>query len=73
MPGTASRLIPPKTSSSVPHDDRYPPAGASADRTGRRPWSIYLEDSSGLLWVISAGEPALTVSSLYVNTYRRCW
>jgi signal transduction histidine kinase len=33
MPGTASRFIPPKTSSSVPHDDWYPPAGASADRT----------------------------------------
>jgi hypothetical protein len=32
MPGTASRFIPPK-SSSVPHDDWYPPAGASADRT----------------------------------------
>ena len=26
-------LHPPKTSSSVPHDDWYPPAGASADRT----------------------------------------
>jgi hypothetical protein len=25
----------PKTSSSVPHDDWYPPAGASADRTPR--------------------------------------
>ena len=33
MPGTASRFIPPKTSSSVPHDDWYPPPGASADRT----------------------------------------
>ena len=32
MPGTASRFIPPK-SSSVPHNDWYPPAGASADRT----------------------------------------
>ena len=26
-------LHPPKTSSSVPHDDWYPPPGASADRT----------------------------------------
>jgi hypothetical protein len=34
--------------------------------------AIYLEDSSGPLWVISAGQPALTVSPLYVNTYRRC-
>jgi hypothetical protein len=33
MPGTASRFIPPKTSSSVPHNDWYPPPGASADRT----------------------------------------
>src|SRR5215469_12491735 len=33
MPGTASRFIPLKTSSSVPHDDWYPPPGASADRT----------------------------------------
>ena len=31
-------LHPPKTSSSVPHDDWYPPAGASADRTRAR-WS----------------------------------
>jgi hypothetical protein len=33
MPGTASRFIPPKASRSVPHDDWYPPPGASADRT----------------------------------------
>jgi hypothetical protein len=33
MPGTASRFIPPKTSRSVPHNDCYPPPGASADRT----------------------------------------
>jgi len=39
MPGTASRFIPPK-SSSVPHDDCYPPAGASADRTVRIDWRL---------------------------------
>jgi hypothetical protein len=33
MPGTASRFIPLKTSRSVPHNDWYPPVGASADRT----------------------------------------
>src|ERR1700757_3407545 len=37
MPGTASRFIPLKTSSSVPHDDWYPPPGASADRTALDP------------------------------------
>src|SRR5215471_1642798 len=40
MPRTAFRFIP---SSSVPHDDWYPPPGASADRTldqscGSTPW-----------------------------------
>src|SRR5215813_14538572 len=64
MPGTASRFIPPKTSSSVPHDDWYPPPGASADRTIIASFVISAEASPISVIMLRRGGDILTFSSL---------
>src|SRR5262244_780345 len=64
MPRTAFRFIPPKTSSSVPHDDWYPPPGASADRTIIASFVISAEASPISVIMLRRGGDILTFSSL---------